>query len=207
MPDAFEAKQALAAAMRADEELDVEALLERLQPVADQSGAGVGLAGRERLDQRLAAGALVEQFNVEIVLGVDALGDAEAERRMAGGDLGPGEPNFRRGRGDRRREDLAAERAAGRGDADGACGLEERRGETAGRRLIFDWSWVSSLHLRVGGSRGLRSLPRRLIDVEAPPAASSACDEVVENVVGMLDADREPHISGRHAGRELLLRR
>ena len=97
--------------MRADEELDVEALLQRLQPVADQAGAGVRLAGGERLDQRLAAGALVEQLDVEIVLGVDALGDTEAERRMAGCDLGPGEPNFRRGTGDRRREQPARDGA------------------------------------------------------------------------------------------------
>ena len=104
--------------MRADEQLDVEALLERLQPVADEAGAGVRLAGRERLDQRLAACALVEELNVEIVLGVEALGDAEAERRMAGRDFRPGEPDFRRRRGDRRREDLAAERADRSGDAE-----------------------------------------------------------------------------------------
>ena len=48
----------------------------------------------KRLDQRLAACALIEEFDVEIVLGVDALGDAEAERRVAGGDLRPGEPIF-----------------------------------------------------------------------------------------------------------------
>ena len=97
--------------MRADEQLDVEALLERLQPVADETGAGVGLAGRERLDQRLAACALIEEFDVEIVLGVDALRDAEAERRVAGGHLGPGEPDLWRRRRDRRREDLAAQHA------------------------------------------------------------------------------------------------
>ena len=65
---AFDGEQALAAAMRADEQLDVEALLKRLQPVADEAGAGIGLAGRERLDQRLAAGALIEQLDVEICL-------------------------------------------------------------------------------------------------------------------------------------------
>ncbi len=43
-------EQAPAAAMRADEQLDVEALFERLQPVADQARAGVGLVGGERLD-------------------------------------------------------------------------------------------------------------------------------------------------------------
>ena len=112
--------------MGADEELDVEALLERLQPVADEARAGVRLVGRERLDQRLAACALVVEINVEIVLGVDTLGDAEAERRMAGRDFRPGEPHFRRGRGDRGREDLAAERAGRGGDASRAGGLEKR---------------------------------------------------------------------------------
>jgi len=43
--------------MRPDEEFHVEALLQRLQPVADQTGAGVGLAGGKGLDQGLTAGA------------------------------------------------------------------------------------------------------------------------------------------------------
>ncbi len=58
MPGFLRGEQAPAAAVRADEQLDVEALLERLQPVADQARAGVGLAGRERLDHRLAVRAL-----------------------------------------------------------------------------------------------------------------------------------------------------
>jgi hypothetical protein len=63
--DIFDARggrgeQALAAAMRADEQLHIEALLERLQPVADEAGAGVCFAGRQRLDQRLSARPLEE---------------------------------------------------------------------------------------------------------------------------------------------------
>ena len=121
MPEALRGEQALAAAVRADEQLDVEALFERLQPVDHEAGADIGLAGGERLDQRLAAGALVEQLNVEIVLGVDALGDAEAERRMAGRDFGPGEPDLRRrARRSPARRSWRPSDAAGRGDADRA---------------------------------------------------------------------------------------
>jgi hypothetical protein len=88
--------------MGADEELYIEPLLQWFEPVADEAGAGVGLAGGQRLNQRLAACALVEQLNVEIVLGVDALGDAEAKWRVTSGDLGPREPYLWCGRGDRR---------------------------------------------------------------------------------------------------------
>ena len=112
--------------MRANKQLHIEALLERLEPIAYKASTGISLAGRERLDERLSAGALEEQFDVEIVLGVDALGDAEAERRMAGRDLRPGEPNFRRRAGNGRRENLLAKNASGAGDADSTRGLEKR---------------------------------------------------------------------------------
>ena len=110
--------------MGADEELDVEALFERLQPVADQAGAGIGLAGGKRLDQRLAAGTLVEQLDVEIVLGVDALGHAEAERGMAGRHLRPGQADLRRRRCDGRREDPATDGPEG-GEGTGCSGQLE----------------------------------------------------------------------------------
>ena len=124
--------------MRADEQLHVEALLKGLQPVADETGASVRLARRQSLDQRLAACALVEEFDVEVVLGVDALRDAESERRVARGHLGPGEPDLWRGRGDRRGKDLAAQHASGRGDADGADSLQKRSpGRLNGRCYLF----------------------------------------------------------------------
>jgi hypothetical protein len=127
-------EQALAAAVRADEQLDVEALFERLQPIADQPGAGVGLAGRQRLDQRLPAGALIEEFDVEIVLGVDALGDAETERRMAGRHFGPGEAHLGRGAGDGGREHARSERAGRGGDAQSTDSLEDA---TTGNGLVL----------------------------------------------------------------------
>ena len=97
--------------MRAHEQLDVEALFEGLQPIADQAGPRIGLAGRERLDHRLAIRGEGVEVDIEIVLGVKALRYAEAERRMARGDVAPGEANFRRWTGDRRREYAAAEDA------------------------------------------------------------------------------------------------
>src|SRR6202044_2027328 len=83
-------------------------------------------ARRERLDQRLAACALVEEFDVEVVLGVDAFRDAESKRRVARGDLSPGEPDLWRRRSDRWRKDLPAQHASCRGDPDGAESLQKR---------------------------------------------------------------------------------
>src|SRR6202453_2084799 len=116
-------QQARAAAMRADEQLHVEALLKRLEPVADETGACIRLASRQRLNQRLAACTLIEEFDVEVVFGVDAFRNAESERRVARGHLSPGEPDLWRRRRDRRRKDLAAQDASSRGYADGANGL------------------------------------------------------------------------------------
>ncbi len=80
-------QQTLAAAVRAVEELDVEALFDRLQPVVKQAGTGLGFVSGERLDECLTAGALVEEFDVQSVLGIYALGQSEAHRRVASGDL------------------------------------------------------------------------------------------------------------------------
>jgi len=110
-PGLLRGEQALATAMRADEQFDVKPLLQRLQPIADEARAGVRLAGGERLNQRLPARALIEQFDVEIVLGVKPLGHAEAERRMAGRHLRPGEADFRSRRRDGRGKHLDAQRA------------------------------------------------------------------------------------------------
>jgi hypothetical protein len=124
--------------MRADEELHVEPLFERLQPVADETGAGVRLAGRQSLDERLTACALIEEFDVEIVLGVDAFGDAKSERRMARGHLCPGEPDLWRRRSDCRRKDLPAQDAPRRSDAHGADSLQKRPpGWLDGRCYVF----------------------------------------------------------------------
>jgi hypothetical protein len=124
--------------MRADKQLHVETLLEGLQPVANETGARVRFAGRQGLDQRLSACALVEEFDVEIVLGVDAFGDAKPERRVAGGHLCPGEPDLRRRRCDRWRKDLPAQHTPSRGDADGADSFEKRSPRRLnGRRYVF----------------------------------------------------------------------
>lgn len=50
---------------------------------------GFGLAGGERLNERLPACTLIEQLHVEPVLCIDALGKTKADGRMAGRDLGP----------------------------------------------------------------------------------------------------------------------
>src|SRR5580700_10252407 len=135
--------------MRADEQLYVEALLKGLQPIADETGAGVRFARRQGLDQRLAACALVEEFDVEVVLGVDAFGDAESEWRVARCHLSPGEPDLWRRRSDRRRKDLPAEHASSRGYADGADSLQKRSpGRLNGRWYFF--AHGNPLHVGMG---------------------------------------------------------
>jgi hypothetical protein len=118
-------KQPLAPAMRANKQLHIEALLKRLEPVAYQASTGIRLAGRKRLDERLPTCPLEEKFDVKIMLGVDALGDTEAERRMASSDFRPSKPYFRRGAGNGRREKLLAKNASGAGQADSTGRLKE----------------------------------------------------------------------------------
>ena len=64
--------------MRAHEELYVKPLFQWLQPVTNEAGTCICFACCKRLNKGLAAGTLVEQVNVEIVLGVEALGHAKA---------------------------------------------------------------------------------------------------------------------------------
>jgi len=103
--------------MRADKQLDVETLLQRLQPVTDQTRADIGLAGGERLDQGLTAGTLVKQFDVQVMLGVDAFGDPEAERRMTRRHLGPGQSDLGSGTCDRGRREAADQSSSRCGNA------------------------------------------------------------------------------------------
>jgi hypothetical protein len=58
-----------AAAMHAGGDADVESLLEWLQPTERHSDAGVGLAGRNRLQQLLGRTAEIDEINIEVVLG------------------------------------------------------------------------------------------------------------------------------------------
>jgi len=110
--------------MRAHEQFDVEALFERLQPIAEQTRSRIGLAGRKRLNHRLAIRSEGVEFNIEIVLGVNALRHAEPEWRMTCGDVSPGEAKLWRRTGDGWREHPAAERAGRGGEADGSNGFE-----------------------------------------------------------------------------------
>ena len=95
----FGCEQALATTVGAHEELDVETLFQRLQPIEQEARAGIGLVGGQRLDQRLTAGALVEQLNVHALLGVEALLHAEAQGRVTGRHLRPGEAHLGCGAG------------------------------------------------------------------------------------------------------------
>jgi hypothetical protein len=96
--------------MRTHDQFDIETLFERLQPVEDQAGANVRLVGGKRLDQGLAAGALV-QIDVDVLAGVEPFREAKREWRVAGGNFSPGEPDFWRRPSQRER------RTIGRGSA------------------------------------------------------------------------------------------
>src|ERR1700684_753855 len=120
--------------MRSHEEFHVEALLQWLQPIPDQTGAGVRLAGGKGLDQGLTAGTLIKQLDVEIVLGIDSLGHAEPERRVARRNLGPGQAHLGGWSRDRWRVDVACQNAGGCGETGGTGGLEQRTAGNAPAR-------------------------------------------------------------------------
>ena len=122
--------------MGAGGDLDVKALLQRLQPAQRHAEARIGLAGRDRLQQLIGRAAVVDQFDVEIVLLEEAVIDRDRQRREADRAGIPRQFQFARRARQRRR--------VGRGLADrefrevdgGRCGAERKRlrAEHAGGR-------------------------------------------------------------------------
>ena len=76
-------QHAHAAAMRAGGDLDVKALLQRLQPAQRHAEAGVGFAGRDGLQQLVGGAAVVDEFDVEVMLLEEAVVDRDWHRREA----------------------------------------------------------------------------------------------------------------------------
>ena len=71
--------------MRAGGDLDIKALLQRLQPAQRHAEAGVALAGGDRFQQLISRAAVVHELDVEILLLEEALVDRNRQRRQADG--------------------------------------------------------------------------------------------------------------------------
>jgi len=64
-------------------DLDVKSLLQRLQPAQGHAEAGIGLARGDGFQQLIGRTAVIDQFDVEIVLLEEAVIDRDRKRREA----------------------------------------------------------------------------------------------------------------------------
>ena len=69
--------------MRACYDLDVKPLFERLEPAQCHAKAGIGFTGRDGLQQLVGGAAVVDEFDVEILLLEKAVVDRDRHRREA----------------------------------------------------------------------------------------------------------------------------
>ena len=81
MPDVAACEEPDAAAVDRGGDVDVEALLQRLQPAQRHADAGIRLAGGDRLEELVGRAAEIDQLDLEIVLGEDAalIGDRHTD--------------------------------------------------------------------------------------------------------------------------------
>ena len=96
-------QHAHAAAMGAGRDLDVKSLLQRLEPAQRHAEPGVALAGRDGLQQLIGRAAVVDEFDVEILLLEETVVDGDRHRRKAHRAGVPGEFQLARRAGYRRR--------------------------------------------------------------------------------------------------------
>jgi len=71
--------------MGAGGDLDVKALLQRLQPAQRHAETRVALPGRDRLEQLVGRAGIVDQLDVEIVFLEEAVLDGHGHGRKAHG--------------------------------------------------------------------------------------------------------------------------
>ena len=76
-------QDAHAAAMGAGGDLDVKALLQRLQPAQSHAEPGIAFPRRDRLEQLVGRAGIVDELDVEIVLLEEAVLDGDRHRREA----------------------------------------------------------------------------------------------------------------------------
>jgi hypothetical protein len=96
-------QHAHAAAMGARRDLDVKPLLQWLQPAQRHPEPGIALAGGDRFQQLVGRAAVVDEFDVEIVLLEKAVLDRDRNRRKANRAGIPREFQFARRACNRRR--------------------------------------------------------------------------------------------------------
>ena len=69
--------------MRTGRDFDVKPLLQRFQPAQRHAEAGIGLAGSDRFQELVGRTAVIDEFDVEIVLLEKAVVDRHGNRREA----------------------------------------------------------------------------------------------------------------------------
>src|SRR3954447_12254285 len=89
--------------MGAGGNLDVKALLERLQPAQRHAETGIALAGRDGLEQLVGRTGIVDELDVKIMLLEEAVVDGDRHRGETDSARVPGQLELARGAGERRR--------------------------------------------------------------------------------------------------------
>jgi hypothetical protein len=69
--------------MRPRRDLDVKTLFQRLQPAQRHPETRVGFAGRDRFQQLVGRAAVIDQFDVEVLLLEETAVDRHRKRREA----------------------------------------------------------------------------------------------------------------------------
>ena len=69
--------------MRPCRDLDVKSLLQRLQPAQRHAEARIGFSGGNGFQQLVGRAAIVDQFDVEVLLLEETVVDRHRERRKA----------------------------------------------------------------------------------------------------------------------------
>jgi hypothetical protein len=96
-------EHAHAAAVGSGRDLDVESLLQRLQPAQRHAETSVSLAGGDRFQQLIGRTAVVDQLDIQILLLEKAVIDGDGERRKADRAGVPGQFQLARRPRERRR--------------------------------------------------------------------------------------------------------
>ncbi len=89
--------------MGAGDDLDVEALLQRLQPAQRHAQARIGFPGGNGFEKLVRRAAVVDQLDIEVLLLEEAVIDGDRQRRKADRAGIPGELQFARCTGERGR--------------------------------------------------------------------------------------------------------
>ena len=134
--------------MRSGRDLDVEPLLQRLQPAQRHPKPRIALAGRDGFEQLVRRATIIEEFDIEVLLLEEAIVDRDRNRSQADGARIPGETQLAGRTGQRRR--------LGRSPADRELEKVDWRRGTKRQRLRAQGSERSG---RCGSRAGLQQAP------------------------------------------------